>query len=210
MRRLVLSLVALLSRADSRCLRLGDERLPRQGCRCPAEVRGADDGPDDEGDDGHQHESGVGVGFADAARRRRRTRSRPTSPQSKPPADKQPLADQLVGAYRTLAKASLDLKAALDTERPGRADQGGRGVQQGDGRRERGHRRVQRRRLGVGRVAYARSGEVAEWLKAAVSKTVMGLTFHRGFESPPLRLLPVNRLAVGTRRSRRSRDPRPA
>ena len=34
----------------------------------------------------------------------------------KPPADKQPLADQLVGAYRTLAKASLDLKAALDTK----------------------------------------------------------------------------------------------
>jgi hypothetical protein len=33
----------------------------------------------------------------------------------KPPADKEPLADQLVGAYRTLAKASLDLKAALDT-----------------------------------------------------------------------------------------------
>ena len=34
----------------------------------------------------------------------------------KPPADKQPLADQLVGAYRTLAQASLDLKAALDTQ----------------------------------------------------------------------------------------------
>ena len=34
----------------------------------------------------------------------------------KPPADKQPLADQLVGAYRTLAQASLDLKAALDTK----------------------------------------------------------------------------------------------
>lgn len=35
-----------------------------------------------------------------------------------PPADKQPLADQLVGAYRTLAKASLDLKAALDNNDP--------------------------------------------------------------------------------------------
>ncbi len=34
----------------------------------------------------------------------------------KPPADKQALADQLVGAYRTLAQASLDLKAALDTK----------------------------------------------------------------------------------------------
>jgi hypothetical protein len=34
----------------------------------------------------------------------------------KPPADKQPLADKLVGAYRTLAQASLDLKAALDTK----------------------------------------------------------------------------------------------
>jgi hypothetical protein len=34
----------------------------------------------------------------------------------KPPADKQALADQLVGAYRTLAKASLDLKTALDTK----------------------------------------------------------------------------------------------
>ena len=34
----------------------------------------------------------------------------------KPPADQQPLADQLVGAYRTLAQASLDLKAALDDE----------------------------------------------------------------------------------------------
>src|SRR5205085_788261 len=30
--------------------------------------------------------------------------------------------------------------------------------------------------------------EVAEWLKAAVSKTVMGVSVHRGFESPPLRL----------------------
>jgi hypothetical protein len=28
---------------------------------------------------------------------------------------------------------------------------------------------------------------VAEWLKAAVSKTVMGGFVHRGFESPPLR-----------------------
>jgi uncharacterized lipoprotein len=34
----------------------------------------------------------------------------------KPPADKQPLADQLVGAYRTLAQASLDLKVALDSK----------------------------------------------------------------------------------------------
>jgi hypothetical protein len=34
----------------------------------------------------------------------------------KPPADKEPLADQLVGAYRTLAQASLDLKAALDSK----------------------------------------------------------------------------------------------
>jgi hypothetical protein len=34
----------------------------------------------------------------------------------KPPTDKQPLADQLVGAYRTLAQASLDLKAALDKQ----------------------------------------------------------------------------------------------
>ncbi len=33
-----------------------------------------------------------------------------------PPADKQALADQLVGAYRTLAQASLDLKAALETQ----------------------------------------------------------------------------------------------
>jgi hypothetical protein len=31
----------------------------------------------------------------------------------KPPNDKQQLANQLVGAYRTLAQASLDLKAAL-------------------------------------------------------------------------------------------------
>jgi hypothetical protein len=31
----------------------------------------------------------------------------------KPPTDKQQLAQQLVGAYRTLAQASLDLKAAL-------------------------------------------------------------------------------------------------
>lgn len=34
----------------------------------------------------------------------------------KPPADKQALADKLVGAYRTLAQASLDLKAALDEQ----------------------------------------------------------------------------------------------
>jgi hypothetical protein len=31
----------------------------------------------------------------------------------KPPGDRQQLADQLVGAYRTLAQASLDLKVAL-------------------------------------------------------------------------------------------------
>jgi hypothetical protein len=34
----------------------------------------------------------------------------------KPPAGKEPLADQLVGAYRTLAQASLDLKKALDAK----------------------------------------------------------------------------------------------
>ena len=51
-RRLVLSLVALLlPRADGRRLRLGDERLPGQGCRRPAEVLDADDRPDDEGHD---------------------------------------------------------------------------------------------------------------------------------------------------------------
>ena len=31
----------------------------------------------------------------------------------KPPGDRQQLANQLVGAYRTLAQASLDLKVAL-------------------------------------------------------------------------------------------------
>jgi hypothetical protein len=33
----------------------------------------------------------------------------------KPPSDKQALADQLVGAYRTLAEAALNLKAAVET-----------------------------------------------------------------------------------------------
>ena len=41
------------------------------------------------------------------------------------------------------------------------------------------------------RYAEKRRGEVAERLNAAVSKTVMGGNFHRGFESPPLRLLPA-------------------
>jgi hypothetical protein len=34
----------------------------------------------------------------------------------KPPDDRKQLADQLVGAYRTLAQASLDLKVALTTK----------------------------------------------------------------------------------------------
>jgi hypothetical protein len=34
----------------------------------------------------------------------------------KPPSDRKQLADQLVGAYRTLAQASLDLKVALTTK----------------------------------------------------------------------------------------------
>ena len=34
----------------------------------------------------------------------------------KPPGDRQQLASQLVGAYRTLAQASLDLKVALTTK----------------------------------------------------------------------------------------------
>jgi hypothetical protein len=34
----------------------------------------------------------------------------------KPPSDRRQLADQLVGAYRTLAQASLDLKVALTTK----------------------------------------------------------------------------------------------
>ncbi len=33
----------------------------------------------------------------------------------KPPTDKQALADQLVGAYRTLAQAALDLNTAVET-----------------------------------------------------------------------------------------------
>src|ERR671933_2865684 len=37
-------------------------------------------------------------------------------------------------------------------------------------------------------------GGVPEWLNGAVSKTVVGLTVHRGFESLPLRLgLPADR-----------------
>src|SRR4051794_6706213 len=43
------------------------------------------------------------------------------------------------------------------------------------------------RRSAEGRYAAQRRGEVAEWLKAAVSKTVMGGFVHRGFESLPLR-----------------------
>ena len=35
-----------------------------------------------------------------------------------------------------------------------------------------------------------RLGGVPEWLNGAVSKTVVGLTLHRGFESLPLRLGP--------------------
>ena len=62
-----------------------------------------------------QHESGGGVGVAVGARDRRQPVRRGRR-RVKPPADKQPLADQLVGAYRTLAQASLDLKAALDTK----------------------------------------------------------------------------------------------
>src|SRR5215471_19284106 len=36
-----------------------------------------------------------------------------------------------------------------------------------------------------GSLCCRRRGEVAEWLKAAVSKTVMGGSVHRGFESLP-------------------------
>ena len=42
-------------------------------------------------------------------------------------------------------------------------------------------------RPGTGRLRYDRPGGVPEWLNGAVSKTVVRLTAHRGFESLPLR-----------------------
>ncbi len=135
-------------RADRRRLRLGDERLPRQGGRRPAEVRGADDRPDDEGHDRHQHESGGGVGVADAARHGRQPFAGDVA-DVKPPADKQPLADQLVGAYRTLAKASLDLKAALDAKDQAALTKALEEFNKATADESAADRRVQRRRLGV-------------------------------------------------------------